>query len=125
MKMFSFVRKWFAKSEEKMELQTVDPKIALETAEQELAGAQQRLDLAHRALRRFEAEHCAVIDGASAYVTADPAVRHSLDRERHALLIEIDESTRRWQKALADRNALLPPRTSIGAGKKLEAKCTD
>lgn len=115
--MKNFLKRIFSKKTEQP-METKEYISPLEAAELELAAAQQRLDLAHGALRRFETEHCAVIDGRRCYVSADPTVRVSLDRERHALLIEIDEATRVWQKALADWRELLPPRTCIAPAEK-------
>ena len=113
MKLFDFIKKIFRKQEEIM-LQTVDRKVETELA---LEAAKQRAEKAHRALREFRAEHMAVINDQLVYLDSKIAVRADLDRQLHALEIEIDAAMRHLQKSLADWRELQPPRSCISAGK--------
>lgn len=85
-----------------------------ETAKLELDAAQQRLDRAYGALRDFREQHVAIIGGKESYFASNVTARVGLDRERHMLLVEIDEAHRLWQKSLADWRAFQPRATCIG-----------
>jgi len=62
-----------------------------------LMGAQSRLAKAKRELEEFVAEHGANV--------GSPDERHSLERERYALEVELDDSTRQVAKAAEDLKA--------------------